>query len=56
MGTSCQIGLIRKERALWDQIRESFQAETAQIDLALAVNDLLRQCLADSRRVFESMA
>jgi hypothetical protein len=31
-------------------------AETADIDLAFAADDLLRQRLADRRRVFESMA
>jgi hypothetical protein len=31
-------------------------AETADIDPAFAVDDLLRKRLADRRRVFESMA
>ena len=35
---------------------KSLQAETAHIDLAFPVDDLLRQRLADRRRMFESMA
>jgi hypothetical protein len=35
---------------------ESLHAETADIDLAFAVDDLCRERLADRRRVFESMA
>lgn len=41
---------------LLNQIFKSLQAETADIDLALAVDDLLRQRFADRRRVFEAMA
>jgi hypothetical protein len=35
---------------------KSLHAETAEINLASAVDDLLRQRLADRRRMFESMA
>jgi hypothetical protein len=41
---------------LLNQIFKSLQAETADIDLALAVDDLLRQRFPDRRRVFEAMA
>ena len=57
---SCLTGRspVRKEgnRALLNQIFKSLQTETADIDLAFAVDDLLRQCLPDRRRVLESMA
>jgi deoxyadenosine/deoxycytidine kinase len=43
-------------KRLLNQIFESLQAETVDIDLAFAIDDLLRQRLADRRRVFESMA
>jgi hypothetical protein len=39
-----------------NQIFESLQAETADIDRAFAVDDLLLKQLPDRRRVFESMA
>jgi hypothetical protein len=39
-----------------NQIFKSFQAETADVDPAFAVDDLLRQGLADRCGVFESMA
>jgi hypothetical protein len=32
------------------------QAETADLDLAFAIDDLLRKRFSDRRRVFESMA
>ena len=57
---SCLTGRspVRKEgnRALLNQIFKSLHAETADIDLAFTVDDLLRQCLPDRRRVLESMA
>ena len=57
---SCLTGRspVRKEgnRALLNQIFKSLQTETADIDLAFTVDDLLRQCLPDRRRVLESMA
>jgi hypothetical protein len=42
--------------SLLDQMFESLQAKTVHIDLAFAVDDLLRKRLPDRRRVFESMA
>jgi hypothetical protein len=48
--------LMRGRHALSYRIFESFQAESADIDPASAVNDLLRQRLPERRRVFESMA
>jgi hypothetical protein len=45
-----------RNRALSNQIVKSLHAETADIDFAFAVDDLLRQRLPDRRRVFESMA
>ena len=45
-----------RNRALLNQIFKSLHAETTHIDLAFAVDDLLRQRLTDRRRVFESMA
>ena len=47
--------LVAGRHALLHQISKSPQAETADIDLAFAVDDLLRQRLADGRRVLESM-
>ena len=35
---------------------KSLQAETTDIDLASAVDDMLRQRLANPRRMFESMS
>ncbi|MGH7874264.1 MAG: hypothetical protein ACREQO_18895 [Candidatus Binatia bacterium] len=37
------------------QIFKLFMLESADIDLAFAVHDLLRQRLPDRRRLFESM-
>ena len=50
------VAIARQESGLSNQSLKSFQAETADIDLAFAVDDLLRKRLSDRRRVFESMA
>jgi hypothetical protein len=47
---------MTRRLSLFNQIFKSLQAETADIDLALAVDDLLRKRLPDRRRVFKSMA
>lgn len=39
-----------------NQTFKSLHSETADIDFAFAVDDLLRKRLADRRRVFETMA
>jgi len=43
-----------RNRALSNQIAESLHAETADIDLALAVDDVLRKRLAAGKRQFKS--
>jgi hypothetical protein len=43
-------------RALMNAIFKSLHAESADIELAFAVDDLLCKHLPDGRRVFESMA
>jgi hypothetical protein len=47
---------MSRRPSLPNHILKSLQAETADIDLAFAVDDLLHKRLADRRRVFESMA
>jgi len=45
-----------RNRTLLNQIFKPLHAETADIDLAFAVDDLLRKRLADGGGVFKSMA
>jgi hypothetical protein len=47
---------MTRRLSLLNQIFKPLHPETADIDRAFAVDDLLRQRLADGGRVFESMA
>lgn len=47
---------MTRRPSLWNQIAKSLQAETAEIYFTLAVDDLLRERLADRGGVLESMA
>jgi hypothetical protein len=47
---------MTRRLSLLNQIFKSLHAETAHIDIAFAVDDLLRKRLPDRWRVFESMA
>jgi hypothetical protein len=52
----CETGELEEESGLWNQIFKLLHAETADIDLALAVDDLLRQRLPNGGGVLKSMA
>ena len=47
---------MTRRLSLLEQIFKSPHGETADIDLAFAVDDLLRKRLANRRRVLEPMA